>query len=275
MKVRYEVDGMLKALGLRDRGYPPQDPSVSWSTTPLINKWPSREGVKAERDYGTPGPQVGQPKAMISSDEVLDVARKAYAKGESQSAAISDAAADKKPTPDTRLDSVEADQLYAAKMAAQFSPLAALGYDDDKITITPRRDKKLTYEGVYAARKDSIWSNMASGPSTPVHESIHRGIELLKKSGSKEANELSHYDNEIVTRAIMLRTFGGLETEEAGGGAPHPQVETAAHNLAKNPKFVKLIETLEQQAAHEGAKKLMETFPGPGPIMEERFGKAD
>lgn len=272
MRVRYDLtDRLLKAVGLRDE---PQDPSRSWSMTPPTNKWPSREDVKAERDYGTPGPKPGQPAAMISTDEIFQAA---YARKpeEHSTTAISDRAATKKPTPDTRLDDAEADQLYAAKMAAQFSPLAALGYDEDKMVVTPRRDKKLNYEGIYSARKDSLWANLASGPSTPVHESIHRGIELLKRSGSKEAAELGHYDNEIVTRAIMLRTFGGLETEEAGGGRPHPQVETAAHNLAKNPKFVKLIETLEQQAAHEGARINMEKFPGPVPLMEGRFGKAN
>jgi hypothetical protein len=95
-----------------------------------------------------------------------------------------------------------------------------------------------------------------------VHESIHRGIQKLKDAGSVESKELAKFSEETVTRAIMLRHFGEIEMIDGGGDLNNEQVQDAAKAL-KNPEFIKLINAIDQQAAHLRAKELMETNPPP------------
>lgn len=255
MKVRYDLKAAMKALGMGGGpDYPPNDPSVSWKSTPQVTPVPTRQDIIAERDYGTPGPKEGDEARRISVPALLRGAQ-SLADTVRNAAGVTP-----ERDPDKRLTTTEADYLYGAKMLASRSPTAALGYDERNITMTTSGGGyELNYGGAHLASVDHIWTDTAVGISTPVHESIHRGIAKLKRAGSKEANELSRYDNEMVTRAIMLRHFGDLE--EHSGSDPE-QIKEAAKML-KNPKFVGLINSIDKQAAHLRAKELMETHPLP------------
>jgi len=151
----------------------------------------------------------------------------------------------------------EADQLYAAKMAAQKIALASLGFDERNITITGREEGRFSSAGFM--RGKNTWVAMAGGASTPVHESIHRGIAVLKERGVKEAKELSGMKEELVTRAILLRKFGDVEETEEGGGK-HPQIDEA-RKLAKNPDFIRIMNELERQASYAIAEENIKKYP--------------
>ena len=94
-------------------------------------------------------------------------------------------------------------------------------------------------------------------PSVVAHESIHAGINSLPKDSDirkrlKEDSDL----NELVTRAIMLRRFGDIEENESG--VKDPQVTQARNMLKNKPEFLKFIQSLEKESAHEGARRLIE-----------------
>lgn len=255
MKVRRDHRDTLRAMGVMSgHPYPPNDPSAAWRSTPPISAPPTQEEIKAERAYGTPGPQAG--------DAVPRITRKDFIGGQTLAGALARASAAKpSPEPEDRLTNNEADVLYASKMLAQNSSIAALGFDESRFTLTrAEKGRSLNYRGGYLPSADWKWTQ-AGIVSTPVHESIHRGIKLLADAGSVEAKELSHYDNEIVTRAFMLRHFGDIEKQTGS----HPaDIETAAHNRANNPRFVELLQVLDKQAAHEIARKNLEKYPDTG-----------
>lgn len=115
------------------------------------------------------------------------------------------------------------DQLFTAKLAADKSPVAALGFDLAKMQYTPAgAGGPLTASGAYARSKDVAWID-GSSKSVAVHESIHRGLNELRKSvGADKVREAmtdkdGHvWDEEILTRATMQRHFGDVETEDKG-----------------------------------------------------------
>lgn len=255
MKVRYDIKAAMRAVGMGGPDYPPNDPSVSWKNTPQITPVPTRQDIIAEREYGTPGPKEGDEARRISSPRLLSART---------TSKVMDEAAGATPDrdPDRRLSTSEADYLYAAKMLANASPTAALGFDEQKIVTTvPEGGVKLSIAGMYSAKHDIIWTDTTYGVSTPVHESIHRGIRKLVEAGSVEAKELAKFSEETVTRAIMLRHFGEIEMID-GADLNNKQVQDAAKAL-KSPEFIKLINAIDQQAAHLRAKELMETNPPP------------
>lgn len=238
----------------------PQDPGRSWNMDPKIASFPTNAQIKEERAYGTPGPQAGQFFPEVTSKDIL----KAGTLDKTED--LVNAA---KPNPDKPLSAKDADIMYGAKMLAAYSPIASLGFDESRMSISSADQPRLTLGGLNSRKEDNVFAAMRY-PSSAVHESIHRGIAKLAEGGSDLAKSLSHYENEIVTRAIMLRQFGDVEANEesdpdvrqAAGAKRHPQIETAAHNLASNPQFVDLIRRLDQEAAYAGAKRNIEAQGG-------------
>lgn len=253
MRVRYDLKAVMKVFGVGGPDYPPQDPSISWKNTPQITPVPTRQDIIAEREYGTPGPREGDEARRISGPRLLSA--------RTTSAAMDEVAKTiPERDPDKRLTTTEADYLYAAKMLANVNATAALGFDEQKIVTTEHDEKTtLNISGMYSPRHDVIWSEIASGVSTPVHESIHRGIQKLKAAGSQEAKALSNYGEEMVVRAIMLRHFGNLEEAE---GSNSKQLQEAA-KLLKDPNFLEKIYAIDKQAAHLRAEELIQRHPLP------------
>jgi hypothetical protein len=144
--------------------------------------------------------------------------------------------------------------------AAQKSPVAALGFDPRVTVHSPNTGEKLTLAGSYNPTNDTLWYHRAHEDAV-VHESMHRGIELLRK-----ANELpetfkdyvaSHSNGEeYVVRAMKEKYFGDIEKtlEGVDGNA---QVEEAKWRMAhpmyqgKNGEgdFNTMITDLEHAAA--------------------------
>jgi hypothetical protein len=155
-----------------------------------------------------------------------------------------------------------ADKLYAVHLAANRSAVAALGFDPRKFTYVPdiEGEPKLTHAGQYSPAKDRGWADMRS-PSAAVHESIHRGVELMRSKGliAKTYEEAQKTDKpyisdereETLVRAMMLRYFGNVE--EGGGDIAKKQVAEGRAALQQSG-FNDLIDKLEAVAAKEIAR---------------------
>lgn len=148
------------------------------------------------------------------------------------------------------------DQLYAAKLAADKSPVAALGFDLSKMQYSPAgAGGPLTAAGAYAKSKDVAWVD-GSSKSVAVHESIHRGLNELRKAvGADEVRKAmtdkdGHvWDEEILTRATMQRHFGDVETDEKS----NPDQISRGKNLATRYGYV--LDAVEKLAQEEIKKR--------------------
>lgn len=212
---------------------------------PQVKPWPSFGEIKEERNYGTPGPAAGDyVPPQLTVPEVI--------RGYKDNSAF-----DAKPSPDRRLPDSEADRLYAAKMSANQQPVAALGFDVNRMVVTPG-NVPLSLFGAYHPDKDKIWSNGASG-TNPVHESIHRAIKKMGDNGF----DFGGLDEEVLTRALMLRHYGPVERGKGADG--NAQVDAAAAAL-KDPKSLlnKMLPEIEKRAAHMGATELLRGSPDTG-----------
>lgn len=145
--------------------------------------------------------------------------------------------------------------LWKAKLAADKSPVAALGFDLMKTQVTPKgAGFPLTIAGAYSPKKDVIWAD-GSYESAPVHESIHRGMEELRKSAGDEAVDNALKDKfgvklseEIVTRAMMLKHFGDVEkTEDPNAKAGNDQIERGRWILNNRPEVLDKLDKLAQE----------------------------
>ena len=101
------------------------------------------------------------------------------------------------------------DNLMAGYLASRRSALAGLGFDPRHMSIAEAPPADWSVSGSYYPKTDQILSTGAY-PSTTAHESMHRGIQMLREAGMlpKEANDLS---GESIVRGQMLRNFGGVE----------------------------------------------------------------
>lgn len=106
------------------------------------------------------------------------------------------------------------DMYMAAHLAEKYSPLAAIGYDPQKMAIDiADQDKNLTLAGLTDPATGQMWVTMEY-PSAMIHESIHNGIAKLKKEGlipKSLANRLNLMDDESITRYIMAMQMGDPE----------------------------------------------------------------
>ena len=80
-----------------------------------------------------------------------------------------------------------ADRLYAAQIAAQRNPVAALGFDTSRMIHTVDEPDRLSARGAYLPSDDKMWLGTNS-PTTPVHESLHRGMEMLRRESPSSLN---------------------------------------------------------------------------------------
>jgi len=208
--------------------------------------WPNQDELASARkndmSYGDPSAEYfNYGKAKLpqfkSSDQMISAFRR-------------DALGD---IPRERVSPEVADQLFEGWVAAKKSPIAALGFDPDKLVTAGKSatgDDKFTLGGTYSPKKDMMFTT-GQNNSTYVHESIHRGIEILRKAG-KLPEGFDKHDEEIFTRALMLKHFG--DVEKGRGDAGDKQVQQG-EALLKNPKMIKFIDELEATAAQHLANK--------------------
>ena len=96
-----------------------------------------------------------------------------------------------------------------AAIAVNRNPIAALGFDPNVIAIDAASGRT-NIAGAYSPSSDSIWANIAS-PAVLVHESIHRGIEKMRKTNKEASDILRELDEESVVRYLMVKYAGDPE----------------------------------------------------------------
>lgn len=144
------------------------------------------------------------------------------------------------------IDQPTADRLYQAWLAAQSSPVAAVGFDPRKFITAPpsvTAGKQLTLGGSYSPDSDEVFST-GQFDSTLVHESIHRGIQKLKEAGLLPASA-NKVKEELLTRALMNRYYGPIE--KGRGETADKQVDDAVKAYAK-PEYAKILDEVEAAA---------------------------
>lgn len=142
----------------------------------------------------------------------------------------------KESTP-TKTDEYHQSKLEVARLASERHPLARLGYDETKLNIEPTgASRPHGYSGAYFPQSDQMYANFTrESGSSIVHESVHRGLEMLRSgSGGKavpgvtDASKLDnilgkfgfrysdHDKEELLVRHIMAKQMGNVEagTEE-------------------------------------------------------------
>lgn len=145
------------------------------------------------------------------------------------------------------IDQAMSDRLYSAWLAAQNSPVAAIGFDPRTMITAPPSvagDRQLTLGGAYTPSKDEILTT-GQYDSTLAHESIHRGMQKLREAGLFPSSAKS-YSEEMLTRALMQKYFGGVE--KGRGEAGDKQVTDAA-SLLSNSYGLKALTDIESAAA--------------------------
>ncbi len=144
--------------------------------------------------------------------------------------------------------------LFAqAALAVNRSPIATLGFDPDKINLQVKLDKT-NLAGLFDPKKDKIWMNAVEDyKSTAVHESIHRGLDLLRKQSPEAKELLKNIHEEALVRYTMATKMG--DPEKNRGNEATRQRQYALDWFKKFPEDVKAIARLEEIAANLHAEK--------------------
>ena len=203
-----QKQGMFSGIaGLLGIGGPPATETIS---APPLAHYPDAADVAAARQgdfsYG-------------SGNEAFNSGRTANllgipAKGHYLSELSDPRAGNPAPgTPDT------GQNYEAAQLAINRSPIAALGYDPHRINLDTESGTNTNIVGAYTPDTDRIYSN-AAYPSNLVHESTHRGLEMLRQAGlvSPELEKRLPKDEEKIVRYIMATAIGDPEKGRGPSG---------------------------------------------------------
>ena len=155
------------------------------------------------------------------------------------------------------------DQILNNWQAAQKSPVAALGFDPRVTVHTDLKpgDKGYNLGGLYTPGKDTLWYSTDHEDSV-VHESMHRGIEQLRKSGNlpDEVKEyIKTHDNaeEYLVRGMMVKHLG--DKELGAGKLNDEQVNDAKSRMQDSgvagQRFRNATDALEAAASKYIASK--------------------
>lgn len=188
-----------------------------------------------DRSYGDPSAGFFQPGAKVRMPRDFMEMRRAFSNDTLGQIGLQP------------IDQAMADKLYAAWTAAQSSPLAALGFDPRKLITAPSaitQGKELTIGGSYQPGADQVFTT-GQHDSTLVHEAIHRGVQKLKEAGMFPQNA-NNVREEIMTRALMNKYYGGIE--RGRGAAGDEQVDAATKAYA-DPKYAKILDEVEAAAS--------------------------
>lgn len=161
----------------------------------------------------------------------------------------------------------ERDNILKNWIAAQKSPLSALGFDPRVTIQTPPGSpgaEDLSLAGFYRPDTDTLWYN-GDHQDAVVHEAMHRGIQKLRDAGEippeaqKQMDELDDhgYGEEYLVRALKLRHFGEIE-KMPGADAGNRQVNDAKWFMTDSlgaRQFNAAMDALEAAAAKHLAKQ--------------------
>lgn len=148
------------------------------------------------------------------------------------------------------------DTYMRAALAANRIPIAALGFDPSRMNSDLMIGGSPNIAGAYSPDSDSIYVNhRPMMGSTSLHESIHRGIELLKKANPEAGDLLRKIpsDEEYIVRHLMATQAGDPEAVSTGN------VTIAQKKMAKDifgaGIWDKELNELNNMAAKEIAKR--------------------
>lgn len=147
---------------------------------------------------------------------------------------------------------VDDDSVMRAALAANRSPLAALGFDPRKASVDVV-SKGMNVEGFYDPKKDFIFysRNSASDPegSALTHEATHRGIKMLQDSPNA-VDWPNGSSEEIVVRQLMKANTGDPEQ-----GPTADRYKAGGWYLRDTADGRKFLETLQHAAQREIARR--------------------
>lgn len=109
----------------------------------------------------------------------------------------------------TKVSGEVSDALAQGYLAANRSALASLGFDP-RAMVSVLGEKDLNVNGTYDPERDMV-TNFAGRPSTYTHESIHRGLEELRKAGVNVDSKLPSAGEEMFVRYLMRSRMGDNE----------------------------------------------------------------
>lgn len=142
------------------------------------------------------------------------------------------------------MTSQERDTVHKQWMASQKSAVSQLGFDPGKILKTDKA--RLNVGGFYDPNVDETWVD-TEFTSAAVHESMHRGVEMMRKEGLLPKMD---YKEEYVVRALMLRHFGEIERQgDKAGRKGDTQVDIGKRIPAE------VLDKIEKAAEDYLAKK--------------------
>lgn len=141
-----------------------------------------------------------------------------------------------------------------AQLVSDRSPITALGFDPSHFVVDKSGDQ-LTLGGAYISRKDLSgqeydvgWAGIAYNDSL-VHESTHRGIEMLRRAGvlSKEENNFLDNNEETAVRYLMEK-YAGTTVPEKDENIGDTMNRNAQDHFKEFPGAKKLLEDIEEKA---------------------------
>lgn len=210
----------------------PDRRAQSWTTPEELET-----AKKNDLAYGDPSAGFFQPGARVRMPSTLVEMQRAFNQQSLENLPA-------RPT-----DQAMSDRLYSAWLASRSSPVAALGFDPRAMVTAPSSvagNANLTLGGTYSPSKDLMFTT-GQHDSTYGHEAIHRGLQKLREA-NRLPKDFPKDLEEILTRAMMMRYYGGVEK---GRGEAGDQQISAAEMLLKQPgqRITKIIDDAEAAAA--------------------------
>lgn len=138
--------------------------------------------------------------------------------------------------------------MMQAALAANHSPIAAMGFDPSRTTIDTEI-KNPTVAGLYGAKEDQLYVPHATNDAI-VHESMHRGMKKLRDAyPDKVMPLLSKLPNEeMVVRALMAAQAGD---PEGLSGDIDARQRKAGISLMDNKANKEVLRQLEELAIQD------------------------
>jgi hypothetical protein len=142
-------------------------------------------------------------------------------------------------------------RVMQAALAVNRNPIAAVGFDPDKITMDVMT-KNPTYGGAYNKETDRAYTNFAPEDAI-AHESTHRGLQKLRELYPKQTEVLMGSKNspieELIVRRLMQTLAGDPEKSiGAGSDEQRKQAIMAYKRSSLAPEYNKSLEKLQELA---------------------------
>lgn len=187
----------------------------------LLKQFPSREeGIQAiQVGFGYKGPF----DAVMEGNAPLRVLKGSATDSGDLKSLFTDISFNKRTRTEMKRDPELAIGFARAAIAANRNPIAMLGFDPAEMTLS--QEGKLTFGGAYNKASDKIWADMGENNATPfylVHESIHRGFNLLSQKYPEVKKLMEELPSEeYAVRYLMYKMAG--DPEKGGGDAGDKQ----------------------------------------------------